>query len=167
MNQEGNTTVNKILCPTRGGEASIPNQMQAIVIAKERGADLLFLYVSNIHFLNHITSPVPVQIVEKQLDELGEFVLIMAKERAGKAGVKAETVVRRGEFRAALDEVIREIPISTIILGAGSQGTGVTTPEYRQDLAQYLLKEHGIEIIISAEGEIAERYMPAEPENDK
>lgn len=68
----------KILVPTRGGESSYPNQDKAIEIAKQKGADILFLYITNIEFLEKVSRPVIVDI---------------AQERAGKAGVKAETLV--------------------------------------------------------------------------
>ena len=56
-----------VLCPTRGGEGSYPNQDQAIAIATERGADLIFLYVSDVHFLDHIAGPKVADVVEEQL----------------------------------------------------------------------------------------------------
>ena len=39
---------NTILCPTRGGQASYPNQDLAIAIAKEREVEILFLYITNV-----------------------------------------------------------------------------------------------------------------------
>lgn len=148
-----------ILRPTRGGHASYPNQDRAIAIAKERGADLLFLYVSNVRFLDRVASPVLVD-VETELEELGEFLLAMAQERAEKAGVRAEAVVRRGEFRQALEEVIREYEVATVVLGSAAGGTSVTPPGYLEDLVQAILAETGVEVIVVHEGEIVERHIP-------
>ena len=148
-----------ILCPTRGGQSSFPNQDRAIAIARERGAELLFLYVSNIRFLNGLASPLLVD-VETELDEMGEFMLAMAQERAEKAGVRAKTVVRRGVFRQALAEVVREYQVSAIILGSAVEGTGLTTPDYLEDLTRSILTETGIEVILVHEGEIIERHQP-------
>ena len=75
-----------VLCPTRGGKSSIPNQQWAIQFAKERNARLIFLYVADVQFLNHLTSTLLVDIVH-ELDELGEFLLAMAQDRARQAGV--------------------------------------------------------------------------------
>jgi nucleotide-binding universal stress UspA family protein len=152
--------VSTILCPTRGGQASIPNQDRAIALTKELGADLIFLYVSDVHFLDHLRNPVAVEDVERQLDEIGEFVLVMAKERAEKAGLSAEAVVRRGSLSLAIDEVIRANDVTMVVLGSGSQGTGITTPEYRRDLADYLVSEFGVEVVISAIGEVVEHHKP-------
>lgn len=149
-----------ILRPTRGGEASFPNQDRAIAIAKERGAELLFLYVSNVHFLNRVASAVLVD-VEAELDELGEFLLTMAQERAEKAGVRAKTTTRRGEFRQALEDVLKEHEeITAVVLGTATGGTGVIPPGYMEDLVQELLSEPGVEVFVLDAGEIVEHRKP-------
>ena len=149
-----------ILRPTRGGEASFPNQDRAIAIAKERDADLLFLYVSNVHFLDHVAGPVIVD-VETELEEMGEFLLAMAQERAEKAGIRAETIVHRGEFREVLEQVIQEHEeVATLLLGAAIEETSVTPAGYLEEMAKSLLAEHGIEVIVVHEGEIIEHYTP-------
>ena len=56
----------KILCATRGGEASYRAQDAAIALAKERGDTLLFLYVVDLHFLDK-TSGAAVVDVEKDI----------------------------------------------------------------------------------------------------
>ena len=114
-----------ILRPTRGGETSNPNQDRAIALAKERDADLLLLYVANVHFLDRLAGPVIVD-VETELEEMGEFLLALAQERAEKAGVRAKTLVLRGEFREALEQVIQEHEeVTTVVLGTAVEGTGV------------------------------------------
>lgn len=148
-----------ILCPTRGGEASFPNQDRAIAIAKEQGAGLLFLYVSNVRFLDRMASPVLVDI-QTELDEVGEFVLAMAQERAEKAGIQAKTEVRRGRFRHALKEVIQDYSVTTLVLGSAVGGTGVTTPDYLEEVTQWILTETGVEVIRVHEGEIVEHHKP-------
>jgi hypothetical protein len=153
-----------VLCPTRGGDASIPNQMCAIQIALERQAGLVFLYVSDVHFLDHMRSPVPVDMVEAQLDEVGEFILAMAQERAANAGVEAQAAVRRGQFRVALEAAIDEFGISVVVLGSASQGTGVTTPEYRSDLIRHLMATRDVEVILSAAGTVVEHHHPISTE---
>ena len=41
----------KILCATRGGEASLRTQDAVIAMAQETGATILFLYVVDVEFL--------------------------------------------------------------------------------------------------------------------
>jgi nucleotide-binding universal stress UspA family protein len=144
---------NRILCPTRGGKASYANQDRAIALAKERDSDLLFLYVSNVKFLGLTSLPFIVDI-ETELDEMGEFILIMAQERADKAGVHAEITVERGVFDKVLKAVIQEQQISTVVLGSSKEGTGITTEEYVQKLGETISQELGVEFIVLKDGEI-------------
>jgi len=146
-----------VLCPTRGGPASAPNQDLAISIAGEHEADVLFLYVSNVQFLNQIASPILID-VQEELDEMGEFMLTMAQERAEKAGVKAGIELRHGVFREALKEVIQERDIATVVIGTAQEGTGITTLPYLEDLIQYIRQETHVEVIVAREGEIVQSH---------
>jgi nucleotide-binding universal stress UspA family protein len=142
-----------ILCPTRGGNESHPNQDFAINLARERGADLLFLYVSNIQLIGRAGPPIVVDI-EEELDEVGEFLLTMAQERAEKSGVSAKVSVRRGIFLKVLREVILEKEISTVVLGSSSKDTGLVPYAHLQELSKELSDETGVEIIVVQDGEM-------------
>ncbi len=143
----------KILCPTRGGKESHPNQDFAINLAKEREAEVWFLYVSEIRFLNRAGPPIVVDI-EKEMDELGDFLLSMAQERSEKSGVTAEATVRRGIFSKVLREVIVEKEIDTVILGSAPEETGLVTYERLQELSQELSEELGVEFIVVQDGKM-------------
>lgn len=135
-----------ILCATRGGEASIRTQMKAIELAKERGADLLFLYVADVEFLGHMTGGIVVDVAT-ELENMGEFLLLMAKERAEREGVTAHTVVKRGDFRAALLEAAAEGEASLIVFGSPGEES-VTRRDYLENLTAGITAESGIETII-------------------
>jgi nucleotide-binding universal stress UspA family protein len=111
----------KILCATRGGEASYIAQDAAIALAKEQGDELIFLYVADISFLNQMAAPVVVN-VESRLEKLGHFQLVMAQERAAAQGIEAQAIVRIGQLRAKLVDVADEIGATIIVLGR-SQGS--------------------------------------------
>ena len=147
-----------VLCPTRGGKSSIPNQQWAIQFAKERNARLIFLYVADVQFLNHLTSTLLVDIVH-ELDELGEFLLAMAQDRARQAGVEADTLVRQGIFREALAEVIEKERVNTVIVGTFARGTGVTDERYLTVLAA-TVQAKGVEMLVVEAGELVQRYAP-------
>lgn len=106
----------RILCATRGGEASRRTQDAAIALAKEQGDDLIFLYVADSSFLNRTAAPLVID-VESRLVKMGEFQLLMAQERAAAQGVSAHTVVREGKLRAELVGAARELQVDLIILG--------------------------------------------------
>ena len=150
-----------ILCLTRGGKASRPNQDRAIAIARERGDEVLFLYVSDVRFLDQLASPILVD-VQEELDEMGEFMLAMAQERAEKAGVRARTEVRRGVFREALQAAIQEHHAGTVVLGSSAEGTGLTSLSFRQDLIAWLHQQTGVEVIAVNEGEVVGQHLPAD-----
>jgi len=106
----------KILCATRGGEASYPAQDAVIALAKEQGDELVFLYVADTSFLNQMAAPLVVD-VELRLEKLGRFQLVMAQERAAAQGIIAQTIVRRGQLRAELVVVAEEIGATIIAMG--------------------------------------------------
>jgi nucleotide-binding universal stress UspA family protein len=106
----------KILCATRGGEASYPTQDAVIALAKERGDELVFLYVADVSFLNQMAAPLVVD-VESRLEKLGQFQLVMAQERAAAQGVIAQAIVRKGQLRAELVAVAQEIGATLIVMG--------------------------------------------------
>ena len=112
----------KILCATRGGEASYRTQDAAIALAKERGDMLLFLYIVDLHFLDK-TAGAGVVDVEREMTKMGEFLLLMAQERATEQGVAAETICRRGEFREGLKSTAREEGVSLVVFGRPADKT--------------------------------------------
>lgn len=149
-----------ILYPTRGGDPTFRNQDWTINFAKERKAELLLLYVFNVHFLDHLAGPVRMDLIETELDELGEFLLAMAQERAEKAGQSAETITRHGSFREALLEVTEEYNVSTVVLGYPTLDTAYTTQEYIKSLAEFLQSEKGVEVFVLDNGSVVNHYLP-------
>ena len=142
-----------ILCPTRGGERSFPNQDRAAALAKERNAELIFLYINDVTFLNQVASPVLIDL-EAELEEMGEFLLTMAQDRAAKLGVEAQAIVRQGVFREAIAEVIPEFGVDILVLGSSDEDAGHTTSDYLRSLSAKLSQEHGIEVILLSDGDI-------------
>ncbi len=156
-----------ILCPTRGGEKSYPTQDRAIRMAKEREANLVFLYVSDVRFLFKGSGAIVIDL-EKELDEMGEFLLTMAQERADTQGVRAQKVVEHGAFREALGKVIQEHDVSAVVLGAPGDEDRLTTGEYLEQLAEHLVETHKVEVIVVEQGQVDWYMSPADsPKNDQ
>jgi nucleotide-binding universal stress UspA family protein len=135
-----------ILCATRGGEASIQTQTRAIAIAKEQDAEIRFLYVADVQFSGNLPGSI-MRDVAAELENMGEFLLQKAKERAQKEGVIASTVVKHGNFRSALVEAAREAEASRIVLGSPGE-TSVLQREYLEKLAADITKQSGVETVI-------------------
>ena len=115
--------MSKILCATRGGEASYRAQDGAIRLAVDRADELLFLYVVNIGFLDKTARAVRPDVVEMEMERLGEFLLEMARERAAKQGVQADLVLRHGELAEELAAAALEDQVDTIVLGKPAEGS--------------------------------------------
>lgn len=113
----------KILCATRGGEASRRTQDAVIAMAKEAGASVLFLFVVDVEFLKLVSQGVRPDIVSTELDHMGAFLLALACERAAAQGVEAETLIRHGSMPETLISVALEQGVDAVVLGqpAGSE----------------------------------------------
>ena len=109
--------MNKILCATRGGEASRRTQDAVIAMAKEHGASILFLYVVDVEFLKVTARGVRPDVVMTELEHMGEFLLALACERAAAQGVEAEACLRHGPLVEALESAAREEGADAIAFG--------------------------------------------------
>jgi nucleotide-binding universal stress UspA family protein len=139
--------VDIILCATRGGDESLQTQRRAIELAKEQGARITFIFVVDVRFLEHYAAPY-IPAMADEMKRLGEFLLLMAQERAEQAGVEANYTVRRGELKPTLIEAAREYRAALIILGRPAEGN-VTTLEYlEQELCPAIEAATGIKTIL-------------------
>ena len=139
--------MDKILCATRGGEASYRTQDAVIAKAKSEGASILFLYVADVEFLKHTSTGVRPDIVQQEMDRMGEFLLAMACERAENAGVAAEPICRHGDLFQALKGVAMEAEVSMIAFGRPAEG-GIFQLGALEKLVEKLEEETGVETAI-------------------
>jgi nucleotide-binding universal stress UspA family protein len=107
----------KILCATRGGEESYRTQDEAITLAQEYDAELLFLYVVDIKFLDKTARAVRPDVVAAEMEKMGEFLLALAQERAQKRGVTARCILRHGDLRQELRAVACQEAVDLVVLG--------------------------------------------------
>jgi nucleotide-binding universal stress UspA family protein len=114
----------RVLCATRGGEQSYRTQDAAIALARERGDTLLFLYVVDLRFLDTVAGAGVVD-AKQEMTRMGEFLVLMAKERAAGQGVAAETMVREGDLEEVLTNVACEQDVSLVVMGEPGDGESV------------------------------------------
>jgi len=136
----------KILCATRGGEASYRTQDKAIALAKERDDELIFLYVVDLGFLNMTASPIVVD-VEGGVERMGEFLLAMAQERAREKGLEAQVVIREGEAREEIKAAAKELEVDRVVLGLPAEG-GIFPEESIRAFAREIEEETGAEVVL-------------------
>lgn len=140
--------MNKILCATRGGEASRRTQDAVIEIAKAHGAAVVFLYVVDVEFLRLTARGVRPEVVMTEMEHMGEFLLAIAVERAVEQGVEAEAVLRRGPLVEALTSAAQEEGADAIAFG---RPVGVDSSFSLSDLekmAAQITQDTGIETLI-------------------
>ena len=137
----------KILCATRGGEASYRTQDMVIEMAKKAGDKLVFVFAVDTHFLDKTHAPKLID-VEQELNRMAEFLLLMAQERAAKAGIEAEQVVKRGELRDVLVETAQEQEATLIVLGSPNEEESRFALEGLQSFAAELQEAAGVDVRI-------------------
>jgi nucleotide-binding universal stress UspA family protein len=139
-----------IVCATRGGQASQAAQDLAIQLAKENDEELVFLYVADTDVLARTSDTRPHEIAH-DLTRLGEFILIIAQERAEAAGVtKVRWEVRLGSMRRQIRELVEESGADTLVLGRPARrgDEQVFSPSGLDEFAIELEKETGVKVLM-------------------
>ncbi len=137
----------KILCATRGGEASYRTQDKVIALAKERGDELLFVFVVDTHFLDKTAAPIVVD-VGNDIAGMGEFLLLMAKERASKEDIEARILIREGEVFEELEKAALDEEVSLIVLGKPAGEESLFKLAELQERAERIEADTGIQVQI-------------------
>ena len=140
--------MNKILCATRGGEASRRTQEAVIEMARKEGASILFLYVVDVEFLRLTARGVRPDVVSTEMEHMGEFLLAIAVERAQKAGVAAEAVVRHGPLIEALESAAEEHGADAVAFGRPAGVESSFSLSDLETMAARIGEDMGIETFI-------------------
>jgi nucleotide-binding universal stress UspA family protein len=134
-----------ILCATRGGEASVLTEEAAIRLAAAGGDEIIFFYVVDVEFMAHAKYTLRSDVVHEELQEMAEFLMAMAIERAQRKHVKARALVRHGVYVEELISAAAEVGASRIVLGRPAEEEGLARLE---ELAQRVAEETGIPVSI-------------------
>jgi nucleotide-binding universal stress UspA family protein len=136
-----------ILCATRGGEASYRTQQAAIDLARERGDEIVFLYIINLQFLDKTAAPIVVDI-EHELEQMGRFFLLMAKERATEQGITARTTIRRGFIHEEIKNAARDEAATLVVLGRPAGKQSAFQMSSLREFAEEIEMETGAKTVI-------------------
>ena len=133
-----------IICAIRGGPASKITMKSAVDLAKEKNLTVYFLYVVNLDFLAHTTSS-RTHSVYHEMDRMGEFILLVAQEKAKKFGVESEGVVRHGTVREEIIQLAKEIKADYVVLGRPKEKDDVDyfTHDLMDTFAEDIERESG------------------------
>ncbi|MDX1665536.1 MAG: universal stress protein [Candidatus Promineifilaceae bacterium] len=147
-----------IVCAIRGGPSSQSTIRAAIRLARERDATITFLYVFDLAFLTR-TSTVPPEGLADSMAQMGEFILLMAQDRALESGVPAEAVMRKGEVGEEIVALCNRLDADLVVVGAPLQGKdgakrgNVFTPRGLQALMARIAEQTGAEVVVVAHEE--------------
>lgn len=139
-----------IVCAIRGGPSSQPTINSAITLAKDEDLPLYFIYVINLEFLSR-TQTSKVQTAEKQLERMGEFILLTAQAKAEEDGVSAEGLVRHGIVGEEIIEVSTEYNANYVVLGTprGTHDVDHFTLDHFSEFVQRIEDETQAKVIFS------------------
>jgi nucleotide-binding universal stress UspA family protein len=136
----------KILCAIRGGEASQRIQDIGIELAREKGAEIVFLYVVNTEFLDTASAALR-ESVTLEMEKLGDFLLLMAQERAKKQDVIAKTLLRHGYLQEEFEAAASAPDVSTVLLGTPGE-EGNFSLEALKNVAKEIEENCQVEVLI-------------------
>jgi len=69
-------------------------------------------------FLKNVTATLLIVVdVEDEISDMGEFLLLMAKERAAELGIEAITICRKGDLRQEIKKASLEEDVTLVLLG--------------------------------------------------
>lgn len=139
-----------IICAVRGGPESRETVSHAINLALESGAQLTFFRVLDAEFLNHATIG-PLSVVYSELRELGQFAMLILRDRARRRGVeKVDVIVREGNVRRQLHEFAIEADADVLVMGrpTRSPGSNIFKPAEFDAYVAELVREANLQIIV-------------------
>ena len=108
-----------IVCATGNGVQSRIVQAAAVELARTEQKRLVFLHVVDLRQMGELEDALrPAAQVE--LAWLGEAILRLARDRARRQGVAAESTILHGNTCEALEAYLRGHPVDRLLLGAAT-----------------------------------------------
>ena len=119
-------TPQHILCAVRSQPGSERAVKKAIDLALEAGARLTFFQVIDAGFVSRIASGhASLNVAYEELKDMAEFTMIILCDRAQRRGVEeVDYVVRRGDVREQIKEMVSETSAEVMVIGTPQSGPG-------------------------------------------
>jgi nucleotide-binding universal stress UspA family protein len=118
-----------ILCAVRSRPSSEQTAARAIELALEQNARLTFFHALETRFLDKLSaSSSSRKGAYEELAEMLEFTLSILADQARAKGVKeVDFIIRQGDFREELLQLIREMHMDILVIGRPRRGPGQAT----------------------------------------
>jgi nucleotide-binding universal stress UspA family protein len=109
--------IKKILIPTDGSDCSLHAAEFGIYLAKAFTAEVIIIYVIDTVILEEIAKTTEKTVVERELKEKGESYLNYVTSLAEKEGLKAESVLSKGEPHDQIVRFAKSLGVNLIVMG--------------------------------------------------
>jgi nucleotide-binding universal stress UspA family protein len=129
-------------------------------LACEREAALIFLFVADPGFARPVDEKLAAALAD-ELERLGNELLCIARSRAREHKVDADVVVRHGPARQTLEDFLREVNASALVLGVPHTDLGAQLGVPHTDLGaqtfasgrapqfvQEIRSTNGVEVVV-------------------
>ena len=138
-----------IVCATRGGEVSRRTQERAIALARERETPLIFFFVADTRFARPTNEPLS-EALDDELARLGRTMLHIARTRAREQGISAHAVVRHGTVSEVMENFLREVDASLLVVGTPQEDSGHQSfkPGEISEFAERIRATTGVEVLV-------------------
>jgi nucleotide-binding universal stress UspA family protein len=138
-----------IVCATRGGEAGRRTQEWAIALAKEQGAELIFLCVFDPDFVGPSNERLHEAVVQEQ-QWLGRALLGIAQARAEKEGVEADAQVCSGPILETIEGFLRQVDAAALVIGEPKMDSALAAFDRGRVhvFAERVRQDTGVDVIV-------------------
>ena len=140
-----------ILCLVRGGKESKRTVTQAIDLALEMDAALVFFHVLDAGFLGQSMMGTRIKVVYQSLRDMADFAMDILKDRAERRGVKeVKTLVREGNIAKELKKIAIETQAKILVIGhpIRSPGSNIFKDDELSDFSKELAEVGEIEVLV-------------------
>jgi len=119
-----NTKPEHLICAVRGGAESRDTVTRAINLALEAKSRLTFLHILDAEFLQYATVG-PLSVIYKELVEMGNFAMMIVRDRAQRRGVQnVDYVVLEGKIQRQLLQFIIDTHAEILVMGHPVRSSG-------------------------------------------
>ena len=140
-----------IVCATRGGEASRRTQERAIALAKEQGAELVFLCAFDPGFAGSLNKVLAAAVAAEQ-QWLSRALMSAAQARAREQGVDAGVEVLSGAVLESIEDYLCESGASTLVIGEPKVDSPLSAfrVDMIQSCAEHVEQNTGVQVVVVA-----------------
>lgn len=143
--------VKHIICAVRGLPESRETVTTAIDLALEHKCQLTFCWVIDVEFLGQsLPTLTPLRSAYQQLEDLGEFSMLILCDRAGRRGVKqVDYLIRKGELHTQLKQTASELNADLMVIGRPKPEKGPSrfSPAEFDEFVKSLEGEFAIQVV--------------------